>query len=496
MSLSVKHYHGGFWIDISDYVAGAGDVPYISRNRDWTLRAESWSVSIASTIRDHASYVDNFVFSANERIAVWNSTKLLLVGYIKAAPLDYREMVFNLEVVSDIQKIDNYKIDYDTLHSVLTAGSPSVYEYRSRCYYVMPTVHYLYLMKKMFLVAGLILDTSEVDNVVAFHYTYDATYNADVMYKELFVGESELYCLNQSVDAYHSVIDNNLYDYNRDKITFFELIKELCGILSLMIIPTSIDNYKIILPTVNYTISDHTGSNDDSLYEYQPENLSADELITNLGLDYQDVDYTKVLSTTAVSNMQTTSLGKGGGLNWLSKLRIMFIYEIVAYDTTKAIAITNAVWATSTITITTSSAHGLIIGDPLMIFGMAGMISPNNSIYDTMNYSADTSTGGTTIYVDFLSQPSQYLEGGWIYKDNGVNYVNSYRIGYLYPCEITTNATNSDGGINVLLNQIKSKSSNYLNEIIECPIQDTDATVVENFIDLENRTSKIIQETY
>jgi len=38
--------------------------------------------------------------------------------------------------------------------------------------------------------------------------------------------------------------------------------------------------------------------------------------------------------------------------------------------------------------------------------------------------------------------------------------------------------------------------NDYLSETIECPYNTTFYTVVENFIDLENRTSKIIQEDY
>jgi hypothetical protein len=36
----------------------------------------------------------------------------------------------------------------------------------------------------------------------------------------------------------------------------------------------------------------------------------------------------------------------------------------------------------------------------------------------------------------------------------------------------------------------------YTEETIVCPYQTTFNTVVENFIDLEDRTSRIIQETY
>lgn len=502
MSLSVKHYNGS-WIDISDYVVGAGDVPYISRNRDWTLRAETWSVSIASTIRDHASYADNFVFSADEKFAVWDSTKLLFAGYIKKAPLDYESMTFNIEVVNDLQKMEDYRIDYDTLHATLIAGSPTAFEYRVRSYYLMPSVHYLYLMKKMFSIAGLTLDTSELDDVTAFTYTYTATaflgeYTAAVKYKDLFVGESELYCLNQSFDSYHTTIDSTIYDHSKDKITFFELIKELCSYLSLMIVPTAIDNYKLILSTSNYTIAD------DDKYEYTSELIAGNEDINNLGGSAQYVSSYKVLSVAENTSLQAGSIGKGGGLSWLSKLKIVFIYEVIPYNDTKSIPITNAIWTSDAVRYTTVSAHGLLIGDYVLIFGVAGMTQPNGSCYPTA--AADYNEGGAgtqvvfapTTYafsINFTPQPNNYLEGGWVRKDV-TEYNTSFKIARLEPESITANATVTNGRLNVWRNQVRASSSNYTEEKITCPLQETDKTVVENFIDLENRVSKIIQETY
>ncbi len=496
MSLSVKHYHSGVWVDISDYVVGADQVPYISRNRDWTLRADTWTVNIAATIRKDASYnSDLFKFLANDRFAVWDSTKLLFVGFVKKAPLDYATMVFNVETVSDIQKTDNYKIDYATLHATLIAGSPTQYEYRAQSYYVMPTVHYLYLMKKMFSIAGLTLDTSAVDDVVAFHYTYDTTYNADVKYKDLFVGESELYCLNQSIDNYHTIIDNTLYDYNKDKITFFALLQELCGFFKWMILPTAIDNYKLVLSIS----SDKYSIDPDDKYEYVTEEVSADEELNNLGLSIQSVDYRKVLATAeSYSNTQAISIGTGSGLSWLSKLRIGFIYEIVAFNPSKVLIVTNAYsdGGHVNVTIETSTAHGLVAGNSFSLFGMAGMWDANNTIYDVSVRTVSEVVNATTFRFSYASY-AIYLEGGWVYKDSPLNVTNSYRFGWLSPGEISAATTIvSTGEINVLQSQVLAKSSNYTKETITCAKQITDITAVENFIDLENRTSKIIQETY
>lgn len=485
MSLSVKHYYNLTWNDISDYVVGASSVPYISRNRDWSLRADNWSFQVASTIRN---FYNNgaFVFSAGDRIAVWNDAILLFIGYVKTAPLNYDSLTFDLEIVSDLQKLDDHKIDYTTLHASLIAGSPTQYQYRLHSYYIMPTVHYLYLMQKIFSIAGMTLDTSSVDNVVAFHYYYDG-YDADVKYKDLFIGESELYCLNQSIDAYHTVIDNTLYDYNRDKITFFALLKEVCRVLSFMIVPVSVDNYKLILPTSNYSISDT------DKYEYKSEKIQGEEKIDNLGLSIQESNGNNVLAGSAKTNMQTTSLGKGGGLEWLSKLFFGFIYEVIIYNEAKAITITNATYAVGYLTITTATPHGLNPGDPFRLYGLAGMTEVNNLVYDLV---ATLSTAGTTIYANFGSTPSAYIEGGWVYKDTNINYWNSFRLGSLSPTEISTNPTIPiTGEINVLKNQVKAKSSDCTKETIGCPIQTAVLTTVENFIDLEKRQSQIIQET-
>jgi len=498
VSLSVKHYHNSSWIDIPDYVIGAGDVPYISRNRDWTLRTESWSVGIAATIRNDANYSDVFEFLADDRIAVWDSAKLLFAGMVKSSPLDYESMVFNLEVISDLYKTNDYRIEYDTLHDVLVAGSPTEYEYRGRSYYLMPSVHYLYLMKKMFQVCGLTLDTSEVDDVVAFTCSWEAdaysgAHTADIKYKDLFVGESELYCINQKTDSYHTTIDSTIYDHSADKITFFDLIKELCGCLGFMIIPTGIDNYKLILETANYNIDP------DNKYGYTLEQISGDEDLDNLGLTHQQVSEFNVLSVTDKTNMQSGSIGKGDGLSWLSKLKIAFISELTPFDINQTVPLVNAVWfAGGVIRCYCSSAHGLTVGNYVLIFGMAGMTQPN----------AGTVSGGgagtlivtstptsTEFWVSFDPQPDNYLEGGWVYK-SAAGYVAGYKIGYLTPEFITPDPIVGNGLLNVLKNQVRSQSSNCTREEITCPYNTDINTVVENFIDLENRTSHIIQETY
>lgn len=500
MSLKVEHYYNNSWVDISDYIVnGTSEVPYISRNRDFTPRFESWDVRIAYSLTATRSGWTNF--AAKDRIRVMNDTTTLFVGYVISSPLNYSSLEFEVKVMTDIYKLHDYLIDYDTLHSVISGGSPSSTEYRPYSYYLMPTIHFTYLMKQMFSIAGLILDTSTVDNVVAFSHTWDNEQvgdpvSMDITYKDFFTGESELYCINQSIDAYHTVIDYYAYDYKKNKITFEILISALCQIFGFTIDLISTDNYQLNLITENYTIAD------DDNYDYKNEPIDGEEDIDTLGISIhvplQGGESSLALSGLA-NNYTKRSYGEGSGLDWLDNLKIYYIKEVLAYDMSKVIPISAASCNSGKVEITTSIAHGLSAGNSCLIFGVAGMDNINAGIFGL----ADTKTVlgfpdvPTLLTFKFAqSVGTTYIEGGWVYKDTGTNYNNSHRIGWLYPYEITTNDILSGDEINPIKWQVLSKAADYIKEEITTEIQITKKSVIENFIDIEEQSSNIIQESY
>jgi hypothetical protein len=509
--MTVEYYYNSAWNDISNYVTSIDKVPFVARNRDMTVRLESWSINVAITLNQISPFNAGWTsFLQKERIRILDGAVSLFVGYVTSSPYDYSSMEFNVTTITDLNKLQDYLVDYDTLHSVISGGSPSTTEYRPYSYYIMPTVHWTYLIKKMFLIAGLTLDTSDIDDVVAFPYTWVELggITMDVTFKDFFTGESELYCLEHSVNAYHTIIDSELYDHKKDKITFFKLIDTICSALGMVINLVSADNYTLIQAVLN---DSHTVADDDK-FEYSIDQIDGGESIDNLGVSvdfdtYPDTPSYCLSGTNANTNPTAISYGEGGGLDWFAKLRIMWIKEITTFDTDKVVSISGVTHTTTEVRITTSSNHGMVTGDHCMVFGTAGTDDINNAIQD-MGGKIITKLSDTLVSYD-QSIGTSYIEGGWIYKDTGVNKFADYRWGYLIPGEsvwveeegqyhysISENALLSDGKMNPVYWQIKSKISDYAKKQTLTNKQTTAKTILENNIDAEWDNSELIEETY
>jgi hypothetical protein len=512
--MTVEYYYNSTWNDISNYVVSVDKVPFVARNRDITIRLESWSLNIAITLNQISPFNAGWTsFAQKERIRISDGATLLFTGYIITSPYDYSSMEFNVTTITDLNKLQDYLVDYDTLHSAISGGSPSATEYRPYSYYIMPTVHWTYLIKKMFLIAGLTLDTSTIDDIIAFPYTWVELggITMDVTFKDFFTGESELYCLEHSVNAYHTIIDSELYDHKKDKITFFNLINAICSALGLAVNLTTTDNYALAQVILNesYTVID------DDKFEYAVDQTDGEEPIDKLGVSvdfdtYPDTPSYCLSGTNANTNPTAISYGEGGGLDWFAKLRIMWIKEITTFDTSKVVPISSCVKDGTSVDITTVGAHGLGSGDPLMVYGVAGMDDLNNSLIDGTNYTAiDWHVYPNNVVTVAKDLGTSYIEGGWIYKDTGSNRRDDYRWGYLIPGEsvwvegegqyhysISENALLADGKMNPVYWQIKSKISDYTKKETLTNKQTTTKTILENNIDAEWENSELIEETY
>jgi hypothetical protein len=490
----VEYYYNSSWEDISDYVVeGTDKVPYISRNRDFTLRLEIWRVTIAQTLKDNPTFSGWENFTAGDRIRITSGATTLFVGYVLRSPLNYSTLEFDVQVITDINKLQNYLVDYDTLHSTISGGSPSTTEYRAYSYYIMPTIHITYLIKKMFAIAGLTLDTSNVDDETAFTYIWDEGEETEqtmtVTYKDLFIGESELYCLSNSVNAYHTIIDYVTYDYKKEKISFFDFVSPICSYLGFTIDIVSTDNYELNLVTDNYTIDD------DSKYDYVNEPYQGDTVIDKLGVSVSMLsfyDLHLVLSGNANPNEQNYTLGEGSGIDYLQKLRLYFIKEMTPFDNNKVVPIATAVKSTVYIDMQTTISHGINNGDYIMIFGVAGMDDLNCGFYGP--YYQATRVFDVNLVGVSKDIGTTYIEGGWIYKD--LIDIADFRIGTLRPIEITENTLMWNGVLNPLRHQIRSKVTNYVKEEIYTEEQTTLASILENNIDIKFEKSDLIQETY
>ena len=471
MALSVNSYYGGSWVDISDYVVGAGEVPYVSRNRDWTLRLEIWDVEIAGTLRDIRGASYNF--SAGDKFTVKDGTTFLFMGVVLSSEFDNERQVFNVSIENALTYLNDYQCKYSVVHSQLSVGRANWYEYVSYDISGNALIGITWLLEKLFSIAGLTLNTTTVGASVLFN---DATVGyGDILVREMLVDEDMFYCVNQNLAS----INTNVVIPSIP--TFFEYISAICSVFGFCFQPTGADGsgnftFTLVHETANYTIAD------DDKYEYQ-EIVKDSQYKTNYsGCDYAyDSNRAHYRSVTIYSLTEYTTGGWDHKVDYLKNL-FFFYTDVPVRETAKSIG--NAVHSGGTVTVT-SPGHGYSGSDSLLIENVAGMTDLNGfhiiaSVIDSATYTITLTTTQT------------YTSGGESYKLTLYNQRN------LTPDYQSTHQANTWNPIYYkMLSEIGDNASNiYTSEEITAPYQTGFNTVVENFIDLENRTSKIIQETY
>ena len=504
----IEYYYGGSWVDITNYVTGADAVPYEAKNRDFSIKLDTWQIQVAQSLNTISPFNSGWTgFTFDERIRILDDTSSLFSGFIKSSSLGYSSLEFDVEILPDLARLQDYLVDYPTLHNAIVAGSPTSTQYRSQSYFLMPTVYFMYLFQKMFTIAGMTLDTSDIDDEVAFNFVHDLENppgNKDITYKELFTGEWMLYCVGLSVMTYYTVIESDK-NYKSKKATFFTLLDSVLQALNITIDLVSTDNYKLSLRA-----SSSISIADDDKYEYSKETFRGEETITQLA--YVNLDNLIIYSRYYLSGVANSNPGgdswfdKTFGINqgttklsWLDNLSIWYEHEVTPFDPAKTLPILFAEQRGNRIRLTLGPSHGFSVGDKFLIRGVAGMDDINNYINPT---AGDEKTVVDRVYIgyDWIEYYAEvgtaYIAGGWVYKGTGAEYDACSVFHCLNAKEITNGLYLSTGEINQYYNQIIQKSSDNIREEITTEKQTTLASVLENNIDPEWETSEIIQETY
>lgn len=307
-------------MDISDYIIpGTELVPRISRNRDFSLRLETWKVIIAGSLRDVRGSTYNF--TAGDKFRVYDgSNNIRFYGVVDKSIYNYEDNVFEVTVKDGLYLLSQKLVEYNSLHTAISGGTPAWYEYVASDEYGYPDVGLIHVVKKMFSEVGYTLDVTDVDSEVLLTYDFGgAIGNVNIEYQKLLMDENVMYCINQNVAAYHTKIDDLSYEYNSDKITFFDFVSEVCSILGLGIELTSLDNYKLIRAagSSNYVVAD------DDKFSYQSSKVDGKRTINDLGTSYNLVNRSEYQSTTP-TDLTIRSTKHGSGINRLTNFTIFF----------------------------------------------------------------------------------------------------------------------------------------------------------------------------
>ncbi|MEW6039925.1 MAG: hypothetical protein AB1633_00190 [Elusimicrobiota bacterium] len=227
MILTLESYNNS-WQDISSKVSQVDDIPLLSLNEYREVTAEPFKFKIVNTV--DAALINN---KNNIRFAIDSNSRYL--GYISKTEYLYKERCWQCENINQLFKLDDYKVDYSTLHNQL-ASTADRGQYGSDSSGFEST-NILWLIECMMTIAGFTYNISALypkvsSNFVLTKFAYDH-YLVDMR-----IDEGMLYCINQNYATTHDRLDNNSIEgYNafERKVSFYYLFQKLTGLFNITV---------------------------------------------------------------------------------------------------------------------------------------------------------------------------------------------------------------------------------------------------------------------
>jgi hypothetical protein len=316
MSFKVENYYDGSWVDISDYVLeGTSDIPFVSRNRDWSIRCESMKFIISGALE--AVRGAGYNFSKGDAIKVTEGGDYLWGGYVWNSKLSKGKGKYEVNTFDSLRKLQGVKVESSTLDTRFSAGT-EWWEYCDNDYYNHPVVGVFFALKCMFEAVGLSLDMSDVEDTKLFTapLTGHGDFNCDINYKYLFMDKYAIWSVNQQVAATDNELNSGANDYGSMKITMFDFVSEVLSMLWLALRQTGIDSWKLVKPTANYYLGDD--------YKYDYDEDMVEGLEQGLGIQYSEMyidRYSYSLVPTEISNK---NIGSGGEIVLMNNLEMLY----------------------------------------------------------------------------------------------------------------------------------------------------------------------------
>lgn len=443
MAITFEVYNNGGWVDLSNYVIASGKIPYLQRNRDYETIAPVFNCTISQSTSS---------LLKDEQVRIKSGATVFFSGHILAIKSDSARRIWKVQIASALYKLINYNCNYETLHDDISANGNNYNDYApsdadAEGY---PNIGVLYLLERMFLIAGLTLDISGIEDDVMFAETFQSVVY-DVLMKDIAVDEQALYAVNSG----------------GLEITFLDFIKKFLSITGLFIQIT--DDLSFIL--YNSSVGEIYTISDSNKYDYSSEEVTAKNInykfIQKFGSVVDD-DYRIVYNTGGDTTSPETQreIGEGNELvSWFDNLFFMVRNK-------RNPTITNAWHSAGVVTIETSGMSSMDPGDFVIIEGATGMTDLNGQWEVLAVHDPDDFTIALTTGQSYNADSAAWKYAGFVY----LNY------------HITHSA--------FLLKRIREITADYTEEKIKTAIELTVKGVVENSIELKNQTSNIIQESY
>jgi len=291
--------------DVADYVISCGKIPHIKRNRMHEPLAGTFDFEVT----DKASPIKG------QGIVVKVENINRFYGFISRVDYNYEKKAYKVEVTSKLLLLKRFRIDYTTLQTAISSGASSN-QYRAIDNQGYPNVALLWLLKKMFIIAGLVLDTSNVDSELKESGGIYGT----IYYSDIVMDVNMLYALNQTDAVNRLVIDcQPIYGDNTfedKKVTFFEFFQRICIGMKLCVQPSTTANTYVIKLNVTPAAGNYVVSNNDKI-GYNVVGTDLDSSITaKLQVYYGADNYANFRA--AYTGMTFTATGSSYSLNMVA----------------------------------------------------------------------------------------------------------------------------------------------------------------------------------
>jgi len=356
MAYTFLHNNSG-WNDLSIYLISAAPLPFLSRNRDFSLRAEVWQIEVTTGVRGVAGYGATYNFSADDEIAVYSGATLIFNGTVDISSYNEDTRSFNIKVKSALAKLQDKRVEYDNLHAAFDSAS-NWWEYldSGSSFYAFPIVGLTWALEKMFYVCGLTLTTSDIKDTQFFVMTQTSNNdwygNLSMLYKYLFFNEWDIYAAGQEIiTSDYTVLDDPAEKYNSAKITIFDWVSECSKKLGLSFCQTGYNTFNVIRADTTLSLVDATK------FEYEEERIAAKVAAAAAGASVTN-SY-KEAHSPVPSDILVETIGAGKIINSLSNFEILISdaalmtnkYEDQHAFCRLAFTFDNGFFATNTITI-------------------------------------------------------------------------------------------------------------------------------------------------
>lgn len=275
MSNVFEFYING--VEVTSHWFKSGRVPHIKRDRVNQPLPASFDTAI--------NVNTDITPEKGDPIIIKEDGVIRFSGYIDRINKLESQEFYGLEIVSALMKLKAVTIDYDTLHTLLITGATQN-EYKATDNQGFPNVAMIWLFKKIFEEAGLVLDTTEVEDLIV---ESGATFGT-VREKNLVLDENALFAANQNSALNHILIDAQIgqgeTEFESSKINGLQLFQRYCIGRRWYVQPDDVANgYKIFSglgedwETDNYNINE---SLEFSFEDQEQDQLTGSDLLLQL----------------------------------------------------------------------------------------------------------------------------------------------------------------------------------------------------------------------